>query len=150
MTRVRCRCAARAALLTLAACVTQGYQPLRVEPAGGLPQDAFARCQALLGARYRRLVEADAERFLLQTDWVAGPDRDVASQVRATVFRDGDAIACIVEARYLSLGWLDKLPSWSAARSDPALERELGDAIAAALASGAADASADASRPSSR
>jgi hypothetical protein len=150
VTRAHRRRAAPALLLALGACVTQGYQPLRVEPKGGLPADAFARCESLLGARYRRLVEADAERFLLQTDWVAGPDRDVAGQVRATVYRDGDAIACIVEARYLTLGWLDKLPSWSSPRADAALERDLGDAIAAALSSGAAEASADASRPSSR
>jgi hypothetical protein len=116
-----------------AACAVAPYDPLVVAPERGLPADAFERCIAVLHGRFQRIVLADADAFRLQTDWVPGPDPDVASQQRATVFRQGDGVGCLVEARYLRLGWFDRLPAWSAPRPDPDLERELGEALAQAL-----------------
>ncbi len=153
------RCAARGAaavalslwLVAAVACV--GYQPCLVVVDRALPADAFARCRSVLGASYQHLLVVDEGAFRLQTDWVAGAEPEVASQRRATVFRDGDAVACIVEVRYLYAGWFDTVPSWSRPRADAALEAELGRALEQALSAGppavpSASASASASLPS--
>jgi hypothetical protein len=114
-----------------AACGVPEYRPLVVEPAGGLPRDAFLRCETLLRARYQRLVVADPAAFRLQTDWVPHPDAgdDGASQMRATVFLQDRGVGCVVEARWLRLCWFDSVPAWSSPRADATLERELGTAL---------------------
>lgn len=119
--------------LALAACAVARYEPLVVTPAAGLPADAFARCVEVLRGRYGRVVVADAAAFRLQTDWVPGPDAELAQQLRASVFREGEGLGVVVEARYLRLGWFDRLPEWSAPRPDPALERDLAAALTAGI-----------------
>ncbi len=121
------------AALLLAGCAAPPLPPLRVEAPPVLPDDAFARCSALLLARFGKLAVADPVAFDLQTDWVAGPERDVASQRRARVRRCGDGLGCSVEVRYLYLGWFDTVPSWSWAQSAPQLEQDLAAALAQAL-----------------
>lgn len=121
--------------VALAAC--RGvYQPLLVRADAGLPADAYARCLGLMHARYGRLLVADEAKFLLQSDWVQGPKADAACQQRATIYRDGDALACIVEVRHLGIGMFDTIPKWSAARTDTRMEEDLGDAVLRALSNG--------------
>ena len=121
--------------VALAAC--RGvYQPLLVRADAGLPADAYARCLGLMHARYGRLLVADEAKFLLQSDWVQGPKADAACQQRATIYRDGDALACIVEVRHLGIGMFDTIPTWSAARPDTRMEEDLGDAVLRALSNG--------------
>lgn len=121
--------------VALAAC--RGvYQPLLVRPDAGLPPDAYARCLGLMHARFGRLLVADDATFRLQSDWVPGPKPDTASQQRATIYREGDSLACIVEVRHLGIGLFDTIPKWSAARPDVRLEEDLGDAVMRALSDG--------------
>jgi hypothetical protein len=120
-------------LLALSPCCTAPYRPLRLQPVAELPGDAFARCKDVLRARYRRLAVADESRFLLQTDWAPGPIPDVACQQRATVFLDDGAVAVVVEARYLAMGWFDSHPDWTLPRPDDRLEEALGEALQQAL-----------------
>jgi hypothetical protein len=119
--------------LALAACSTAAYDPLAVElPAGGLPADAFARCRAVLTARFRALTTDDEATFRLQTDWADELD-DQSRQRRATVFRHQGGIGLVVELRYLRLRWFERLPAWSEPRPDRDAERDLGRALAQAL-----------------
>lgn len=122
--------------IVLASCATPPFQPLLVEPKTGMPPDSYDRCRELVRGRYHRLLVDDKAGFRLQTDWVAGPDRTEASQQRVTMFREGSGIACIVEVRYLGFAMFASTPSWSAPRSDPRLEEELGDAVLRALGDG--------------
>ena len=127
------RSATVAVSLVLSACATPAYQPLRVDLPQGWPADSYARCRDLSRGRYRVLVVEDAQAFRLQTDWVAGPNPDVASQQRVTLFREGTSVACVVEVRYLGFAMFASIPSWSAPRADVRLEEELGDALRRAL-----------------
>ncbi len=124
-----------ALVLALGACAGT-YQPYLVKPKGGLPTDAFARCVSLLQARYSRLHVADEAAFRLQTEWVAGPNADKASQQRATLFLQDGGVACVVEVRFLDFGLFASIPEWTPARSDRWLEDELGEAVGQALAAG--------------
>ncbi len=112
------------------------YQPLLVRPDAGLPPDAYARCLGLMHARFGRLLVADEATFRLQSDWAPGPKPDAACEQRATIYRDGDSLACIVEVRHLGIGLFDTIPKWSAARPDVRLEEDLGDAVLRALSDG--------------
>lgn len=124
---------AAAALLGLGGCRSLPYDPIVVVPAAGLPADAFARCQSLLRARYAGLDEADAADFRLRTDWTPGPDPDVPSQQRASLFRHGGGIGVVVEARYLRQRWFDSVPGWSTPRPDHDEEWALADALQRSL-----------------
>ncbi len=112
------------------------YQPLLVRPDAGLPPDAYARCLGLMHARFGRLLVADESTFRLQSDWAPGPKPDAACEQRATIYRDGDSLACIVEVRHLGIGLFDTIPKWSAARPDTRLEEDFGDAVMRALSDG--------------
>lgn len=114
-----------------AGCASLPYEPYFVAPPGGLPADAFARCQQLLLVRFGRLLVDDSEGFRLQTGWA--PVRGQPGRQRATVFRQGPGIGLLVEASWLDGGWLGGPPTWTEPRADAALERELGQLIESAL-----------------
>jgi hypothetical protein len=121
------------AFLALAACTAGPYEPCPVVAAGSLPPDAFGRCRAVIQSMYGPLAVADAERFLLQSEWA--PVAEPVGERRASVFRDdahdGD-LAVVVELRRLTTPWLG-LPEWSTARGDSPAERDLAAALRAAL-----------------
>ena len=128
--------AAAAGLLALltAACAVVPYPPLLLTT-DELPADAFARCHDLLIARFGRLLVTDAAAFHLRTDWAPLPDREIAGQHRATLFREPDGLGVVVEARYLDKGWFGKLPAWTSPRPDARLEHELAELLGEALRS---------------
>lgn len=122
-----------AAILCAAACAVPPYDPFPIDPVGGLPADAFARCCDLLAARELRIAERDPASFRLQTHWGPMTNTRATAQQRVTLFRHGNGLGLLVEVRYMRQGLLDGLPEWTSARPDPELERELGDALSNAL-----------------
>jgi len=121
------------ALLALAACTAGPYEPCPVVVDGSLPPDAFGRCSAVIQGAFGPLAVADAERFLLQSEWA--PVAEPVGERRASVFRaaaSGGDLAVVVELRRLATPWFG-LPEWSVARGDPAAERDLAAALQAAL-----------------
>lgn len=120
------RVSAFATLAIAAACTTLPYSPCPVELEHGVPADAFERCKAVVRARYGGFVELDPVDFRLATDWL--PVASPTGQRRASVFRDGDDLAVVVEARSLVEPPLG-LPYWGSVRGDPAAERELAEQL---------------------
>lgn len=118
------------ALLALGACTTLPYQPARELLPAELPEDAFARVCGTVRFEFPRIIEADAEQFVIRTDWSPSVDRDVAAQRRLTLWREGVELCAVVEARFLTSAPFS-LPRWSSIRAHPEWER---DTLARALA----------------
>ena len=119
--------------LLLTACALPPYEPFPIEPAEGLPGDAFVRCCDLLAARDLRIAERDPAAFRLQTHWGPVAGTRATAQQRVALFRHGNGLGLLVEVRYMRQGLLDGLPEWTNPRPDADLERELGDALTQAL-----------------
>jgi hypothetical protein len=115
-----------------AACATGAYPPCPVEVDGELPPDAFARCAEVLQHAFGLLLTADREQFELRTAWA--PSGDLVGERRAVVRTDasGAGLLVRVELRRLTVPWFG-LPRWTEPRVDPAAERALAEALAAAL-----------------
>ncbi|MCA8951975.1 MAG: hypothetical protein KDE27_20870 [Planctomycetes bacterium] len=118
------------ALPFCAGCRSVAYAPCPVELATSLPADAFERCRGVLAGRFGPIALADPAGFLLETDWILVDEPP--GRRRASVFRDGDGLAVMVEARFLVEPPVG-LPYWSSVRGDPRAERELADLLAGAL-----------------
>lgn len=119
------------AAMVLAACHTGPYRPTPVEIAAPMPEDAFARCRALVGARFGAIAFADEERFLLQSGWQ--PTSEPRGERRVSVFREGGGLAVLVEVHEV-VESLFSLPEWGPVHGDEAAEHELAAALAANLA----------------
>ncbi|MEO6595388.1 MAG: hypothetical protein ABIP94_11605 [Planctomycetota bacterium] len=122
-----------AVLMTLCgiACSTSTYSPCPIEVDGALPADAFLRCKEILQSRFGAFAVVDENAFLLQTAWLA--TADPPGEQRAAVFRDAsprdpEGLAIVVEVRRLAEPMIG-LPTWTAARGDPAAERELAELL---------------------
>ena len=114
----------------VAGCAGLPYSACPVELQGPMPDDAFAIAKRVVAARFGPLAEVDPEAFRLQSDWLAVDDPP--GQRRASVFRDGEDLAVIVEARSL-VEPMFGLPHWGSIRGDAASERELAELLCAAL-----------------
>lgn len=121
---------ALAAALGAGACSGLPYAACPVGLDRALPTDAFARSKRVLMARYGALAVVDPDAFLLQTDWTAVDDPP--GERRASVFRDGEDLAVLVEARSL-VEPVFGLPYWGSIRGDHAAERQLAEHLRAAL-----------------
>jgi len=113
-----------------ASCTSLPYSPCPVELKGPLPADAFGIAKRVVVARFGSLAKVDPEAFLLQSDWLVVADP--TGQRRASVFRDGEDLAVMVEARSLVEPPFG-LPYWGSIRGDAAAERELAGLLFAAL-----------------
>lgn len=118
----------------LAACAGVGYAPCPVDCARPLTVADFGIARDLLATRFGALAVADEASFRLQTKWcaVTAP----VGERRATIFRDGDGFAVVVELRPL-VEPVVGMPYWAPARGDTAAERELADLLGAELAAAA-------------
>lgn len=116
-------------------CATPAHAPRPIALPPVPPEDLFARCAEVLVQRFGRLPVADPGTFRLQTDWHAVTVGTQAVQRRALLFRDGEGLGLLVEARYLRGGWLGGQPSWTEPRPDPDAEREVAEVLAAAIGS---------------
>ncbi len=118
-------------VLLLAACTTP-YQPA-VARVPAMPPDAFDRVVAVTRMLYPGLAQVDREGFRIQSAWLPLDDGECAGQKRASVFRVGeDELGVVVETRYLGIDLLGT-PTWSTARGDRGLERELLGAVVGAV-----------------
>jgi hypothetical protein len=126
------RASAAVLLLLAGGCASVDYAPCPVEPAAGLPADAFERCRRVLLREFAALVVDDAEAFRLQTAWSSAAEAPI--ERRATLYRDDDrgGLWLVVEMRRLTAPWFG-LPRWTKPRGDAAAERRLEALLAAAL-----------------
>jgi hypothetical protein len=128
---VNARALARALPFALAACGSV-YRPATVALPAAPAGDAFDRVLAVVRERYPRLVLADRDGFRLQSDWLPFARGDVPGERRATVYREHDRLAAVVEVRYLVPGLLAP-PAWTSVGGDRRLEDDLVQALDAAL-----------------
>ncbi|MFK7741159.1 MAG: hypothetical protein AB8H80_12645 [Planctomycetota bacterium] len=133
--RWRCLCLWLAASLA-SACVAPRYSPYPLDLSHELPEDAFARCRAVLLADFEVLEHVDEGHFRIQTGWQ--PTREPPGERRATIYRESDrqrSLAVVVEQRWLEVPLLGP-PAWTPPRGDAQAERLLADRLRDALAVG--------------
>lgn len=120
-------CCATVLLLLVASCSSASYSPYPLDLGHKLPDDAFARCRAVLLNHYDTIAFSDAESFRLETEWLL--ISDPPGKRRATVYREqsrSDSLAVIVELRRLTVPLIG-MPRWTMARGDGYSERQLAD-----------------------
>lgn len=113
------------ALLAASACAPLPYQPAWTETSPrAFDAAAFEAAVATVRVDYPRLAVVDQDAFRLQSAWVPHQRDTAVGERRATVYREGDRLAVVVEARYLRETLLGS-PQWGPAAGDPTLERAL-------------------------
>lgn len=119
------------------ACTAPPYEPGVVV----VPRDPASFDVLLIAVRedYPQLVEADRERFRIQSDWLPCDDRGTPGQRRLTIYPDeadgAGTLRVLVEARFLVLP-LVGAPYWSTTRGHPYWEGQLVQKIRAATGPG--------------
>ncbi|MFT7535106.1 MAG: hypothetical protein ACI85K_001057 [Hyphomicrobiaceae bacterium] len=120
-------CCATVLLLLVASCSSAGYSPYPLDLEHKLPNDAFARCRAVLLNHYDTIAFSDAENFRLETEWL--PISEPPGERRATVYRElalPASLAVVVELRRLTVPLIG-VPHWTTARGDNYAERQLAE-----------------------
>ncbi len=113
----------------LGGCTYSAYQPALLTIPGGFPDDVFDRALTVLQQNWQPLSVVEREEFRIQSGWLAHEHQGTPGQKRATVFlEDPVTLAVLVEARYLTMPTFGT-PQWSTVRGDPALEKQLLEAL---------------------
>lgn len=120
------------ALALVAPFVTLGCRDLPYQPQELLlpPGEAAFACLAdAIRVRFPRLVVCDPAERRLQSAWTDVDSGAAVGRRRVTVFPvDAARIGIVVEVSWARLG-LSGTPYWTTRAGDPAVERELADAV---------------------